>query len=162
MIRSSRWLTALLLCSALALAGPASQAIARSGVSFTQMEQQFMCVLCHEGLNVAQSQESFSERSYLRQLIAQGLTARQIRTQFVSAYGPAVLATPPASGFNLTIYILPPAIIVIGAVSLAIALPRWRRRTRAATSDGTGRSAPTPALSADDARRLDEDLARHG
>ena len=37
------------------------------------MEQQFMCVACHEALNVAQSQESFSERAYLRQLIAQGL-----------------------------------------------------------------------------------------
>ncbi len=117
MIRSSRRLTAVLICSALALAGPAGQAGARSGVSFTQMEQQFMCVLCHEGLNVAQSQESFSERAYLRQLIAQGLTAAQIRTQFVSAYGPAVLTTPPASGFNLTIYVLPPAIIVIGAVA---------------------------------------------
>lgn len=161
MIRSSRRLIALLLCSALALAGPAGQAIARPGVSFTQMEQQFMCVLCHEGLNVAQSQESFSERAYLRQLIAQGLTARQIRTEFVSAYGPSVLATPPASGFNLTIYILPPAIVVIGALSLAIALPRWRRRTRAATAAGAGRPAGPTALGADDARRLDEDLARH-
>ena len=77
-----------------------------------------MCVACHEALNVAQSQESYSERAYLRQLIAQGLTRTQIKTQFVDAYGPAVLATPPASGFNLTIYILPPAIVLIGAVSL--------------------------------------------
>ncbi|MDQ6729820.1 MAG: cytochrome c-type biogenesis protein CcmH [Actinomycetota bacterium] len=160
MTRPPRWLATLLLCLTLALAGAAAQASARSSVSFTQIEQQFMCVDCHEALNVAQSQESFSERAYLRLLISQGLTAPQIRAQFVSAYGPAVLATPPASGFNLTIYILPPAIVVIGAVSLAVALPRWRRRTRAATWGDGGRPAPTPALSADDARRLDEDLAR--
>jgi len=160
-IRWSRWLSALLLCSALALAGPTGQASARSNVSFTQMEQQFMCVLCHEGLNVAQSPESFSERAYLRLLIRQGLTAQQIRAQFVSAYGLAVLATPPPSGFNLTIYILPPAIVVIGAISLAIALPRWRRRTRAATAAGAGGRSGPAAFDAEDARRLDEDLARH-
>ncbi len=161
MIRTWQRLTALLLCGALAFAGPAGQAIARSSVSFTQMEQQFMCVLCHEGLNVAQSQESFAERAYLRQLIRQGLTPPQIRAQFVSAYGPAVLATPPASGFNLTIYILPPAIVVIGAISLAVALPRWRGRTRAATAPDAGGPAGTPALGVEDARRLEEDLARH-
>jgi cytochrome c-type biogenesis protein CcmH/NrfF len=157
--RTPRGLTVLLLCTALALAGPAGAAVARSSVSFTLMEQQFMCVACHEALNVAQSQESFSERAYLRQLIAQRLSAHQIKTQFVAAYGPAVLASPPASGFNLTIYILPPAIVLIGAVSLAIALPRWRRRTRAAGGGGP-RPAASPGLSADDARRLDEDLAR--
>jgi cytochrome c-type biogenesis protein CcmH len=158
--RAPRGLTVALLCFAITCLGPAGAALARSTVSFTQMEQQFMCVACHEALNVAQSQESFSERAYLRQLIAQGLSSRQIKTQFVNAYGPAVLASPPASGFNLTIYILPPAIVLIGAVSLAIALPRWRRRTRAAAGGGP-RPGGAQALSADDARRLDEDLARH-
>jgi hypothetical protein len=50
---------------------------------------------------------------------------------------------------------------VIGAVSLAVALPRWRRRTRAADGGGASRSGGAPAVSADDARRLEEDLARH-
>ena len=159
MTPTPRGVTVLLICTALALAGPTGTAIARSSVSFTEMEQQFMCVACHEALNVAQSPESFSERAYLRQLIAQGLDAHQIKTQFVDAYGPAVLASPPASGFNLTIYILPPAIVVIGAVSLAIALPRWRRRTRLAA--GGDRPGSFPPLDPDDTRRLDEDLARH-
>ena len=94
-----------------------------------------MCIECHEALNVARSPESYSERAYLRSLIAQGLTAGQIKTQMVSAYGQAVLATPPASGFNLTIYILPPAIVLLGAAGLLFALPRWRRRSRAAAAD---------------------------
>lgn len=141
-----------------ALAVGSSAALASSTVSFTQMEQQFMCVECHEALNVAQSQESFSERSYLRQLIAQGLGPKQIKAQMVAAYGPAVLSTPPASGFNLTIYVLPPAIVLLGAAALAFALPRWRRRSREVAAESTAH--PPPAFDPDDVRRLDEDLAR--
>jgi cytochrome c-type biogenesis protein CcmH/NrfF len=69
----------------------------------------------------------------------------------------AVLGKPPAHGFNLLVYILPPALLAIGAATLAVTLPRWRRRTRTAASD---QAAAVPELSAADARRLDEDLAR--
>ena len=60
-----------------------------------------MCVACHEPLAVSQSPEAFSERSFIRVLIAQGLTKAQIEKQMVANYGAAVLAKPPASGFNL-------------------------------------------------------------
>ena len=45
-------------------------------------------------------------------------------------------------------------------IALAIALPRWRRRRRAGGEPAT--TARGPTLSAADARRLDEDLARYG
>lgn len=151
---------AVLLAAAIALPAGSAAAVTRATVSFTQMEQQFMCVECHEALNVAQSQESYSERGYLRQLIAEGLGPKQIKAQMVAAYGPAVLSTPPASGFNLTIYVLPPAIVLLGAGALALALPRWRRRTREAAAESAAH--PLPAFDPDDARRLDEDLARRG
>lgn len=161
MIRRRHAAARVVAAALLLLAPSATLAAARPTASFTQMEQQFMCVDCHEALNVAQSQESFSERQYLRDLIRQGLTPSQIKTQMVAAYGPAVLSAPPASGFNLTIYILPPAIVVLGAIGLAVALPRWHRRTRAAGVAGLGGVPTAPALDPDDARRLDEDLARH-
>jgi cytochrome c-type biogenesis protein CcmH len=145
---------ALALCAALG-ASPASAA--RSKVGFTQMEQDFMCVACHEALNVAQSPEAFSERAYLRQLIAQGLDRRQIDNQFVAQYGQAVLAKPPASGFNLLIYILPPAILIIGLGTLAVTLPKWRRRSRLAAAQPM--AAPA-RLDPEDARRLDAELVR--
>jgi len=147
-------LTASLLVASLVLA-PVAAGAARA--SFLQIENDMMCVACHEGLAVAQSQEAFSERAFIRQLIAQGLTKRQIERQMVANYGPAVLAKPPASGFNLVIYVLPPALLLIGVGTLLVTIPRWRRRSRAAGATGF---ASGPALDPDDLRRLEEDLAR--
>lgn len=138
-------------------AATAAQA-AKSRASFLQVQNDVMCVACHEPLAVAQSPEAFSERDYIRQLIFQGLTKSQIEKNLVANYGPAVLAKPPASGFNLAIYILPPAVLIIGLGTLAYTLPKWRRSSRQAT--GEAASAPAEPLDADDARRLAEDLAR--
>jgi cytochrome c-type biogenesis protein CcmH len=126
-------------------------------VSFVQIENDVMCVACHESLAVAQSPEAFSERQYIRQLIAQGLTRSQIEKELVAQYGTAVLAKPPASGFNLLIYILPPAVLVIGLGTLAYTLPKWRRRSRVAATEPISRAPPIDPA---DARRLDEELAR--
>ena len=93
-----------------------------------------MCVSCHEPLAVAQSPQADSERNYIRHLIAQGQTKAQIEQALVGQYGRAVLGKPPAHGFNLTVYILPPAIVLVGIAVLAFALPRWRRRARAAAA----------------------------
>ena len=59
-----------------------------------------------------------------------------------------MLGRPPAQGFNLTVYVLPPAILLLGLAILAITLPRWRRRSRAAAAARAG--GALPAL---DARR---------
>ncbi|MGB9185402.1 MAG: cytochrome c-type biogenesis protein CcmH [Solirubrobacteraceae bacterium] len=125
--------------------------------SFLQIQNDMMCVSCHEPLAMAQSQQAFSERSFIRLLISQGLTTRQIEQQMVANYGPAVLAKPPASGFNLVIYVLPPVLLAIGAATLLVTIPRWRRRS--ALPGATGFDAG-PGLDPEDARRLDEDLAR--
>jgi cytochrome c-type biogenesis protein CcmH len=125
--------------------------------SFTQIENDLMCIACHESLAVAQSPESYSERQFVRTLIARGLTRKQIEDQMVAQYGPAVLAKPPASGFNLVIYVLPPVLVGIGVITLLIAIPRWRRRSRLAASSPL---AATSTLDPADADRLAQDLAR--
>jgi cytochrome c-type biogenesis protein CcmH len=144
----------LMLVSALA---PAVASAVPARASLTDIEGDVMCTSCHESLSVAQSPQADSERSYIRSLIAQGETKPQILRSLVAQYGPSVLALPPAHGFNLTVYILPPLILVIGVVTLAVTLPKWRRRTRAAARTPL---PAAPALDAGEARRLDEDLAR--
>ncbi len=129
--------------------------------SLTNIENDVMCVACRESLAVAQSPEADSERDYIRVLINQGESKAQIEQALVAQYGPAVLGKPPAHGFNLTVYILPPAILLVGLVTLAFTLPRWRRRTRARARSAGG-SAAGPALPPAEARRLDDDLARYG
>jgi cytochrome c-type biogenesis protein CcmH len=138
---------------------PSALAAGRPRASFTQIENDLMCVACHESLAVANSPEAFSERAYVRQLIAQGLTKRQIENQMVQQYGPQVLAKPPAHGFNLLVYVLPPVLVAIALLTFALTIPKWRRRSRLAASTTTPAG---PTLDPEDARRLDEDLARHG
>ena len=119
-----------------------------------------MCVVCNTPLAVSQSPQADAERRFISGLIAKGYTKAQIERALVAQYGPAVLALPPAHGFNLTVYILPAAIVIVGAAGLAFALPRWRRRTRALQADAVAATAESE-LDPTDARRLEEDLARH-
>lgn len=141
--------------AAFLLLAPAT-AVATPRASLTDIENDVMCVACHEPLAVSDSPQAYSERDFIRGLIAQGLTKPQIERELVAQYGPSVLGKPPAHGFNLTVYVLPPAIVLLGLGTLAFALPRWRRRTRAARAAA---AEPPPAPTTRDAQRLDEDLA---
>jgi cytochrome c-type biogenesis protein CcmH len=154
--------TALLALAAVALALPfASAAIAAAPrASLTDIESQVMCTVCKTPLAVSQSAEANDERKFISGLIAQGETKAQILRAMVAQYGPAVLALPPAHGFDVALYVLPPAVLIIGAAILFYTLPRWRRRTRAAIADTTSTGLAPPAPS--DSRRLEEDLARYG
>ncbi len=137
------------------VAGPLAPATAQAAASttptprasLTDIESDVMCTSCREPLAVAQSPQADSERAYIRGLIAQGETKSQILQNLVAQYGTAVLGKPPAHGFNLTVYVIPVAILAVGAAILAFTLPRWRRRTRAAAR------APTASAPVLDAKR---------
>ena len=152
-------LVATLLLGAAAGSGPALAASApHNTVNFSQVQQDFMCTLCGEALNVARSPEAYSENQYLRQLIAKGDDVAQIKRNMVDQYGTAVLAKPPAHGFSLLVYLIPAALVVAGLAFVGVTIPRWRRKARAAAA----RPLPAkPALSDEDADRLDADLAHH-
>jgi cytochrome c-type biogenesis protein CcmH len=149
-------LAALIVLAAPALL-PAAAGAATPRTSLTAIWNEVMCVSCHEPLSVAQSPQAYAERDYIRTLIAQGYTKPQIVHALVAQYGPAVLGKPPAQGFNLTVYVLPPAILLIGIATLAVTLPRWRRRARAAASRT---ATASPPLKPAENKRLDEELSR--
>lgn len=139
-----------------ALTGPTVvPAAARSILNYTAVVSQFMCTTCHEPLELVSSPQAIAEKDTLRGLIDQGLTMSQVKTAMVSQYGIQVLGKPPASGFNLTIYIVPPAVFFGGVALLAYTLPKWRRRARrAADAEPSG----APPLGPEDARRLEDEL----
>lgn len=118
-----------------------------------------MCVSCHTPLAVSESPQGNAERDYIRSLIARGETKAQILHELVAQYGPSVLALPRARGFNLVVYVLPPAGLLAAIAALAWSLPRWRRRARLGSTPGTD---PAAALAPDDARRLEGELAQFG
>jgi len=151
-----RALTAAALLVPVLVLALAATATAAPRASLTDIENDVMCVSCHEPLAVAQSPQAVAERSFISALIAQGQTKTQIERALVAQYGPAVLGKPPPHGFNLTVYVLPPALLLGGVALLAITLPKWRARAKARS---TAPPAPT-SLNPSDARRLDDDLAR--
>jgi cytochrome c-type biogenesis protein CcmH len=146
------------LLALLALA-PAAALGAQPRASFNDVEDEVMCDTCNVPLNIAESDRADQERTAIRRLIARGLTKEQILAELKSTYGPGILAKPQGSGFSLAVWWVP-VVVVLGLVALLAALlPRWRRRGRDRGDDRARPRAPT--LSADDERRLDEDLARY-
>jgi cytochrome c-type biogenesis protein CcmH/NrfF len=156
MIRKTLCLALLAVLATWLLAPAALAACAQPRASLTDVENDVMCTSCREPLAVAQSPQADSERSYIRALIAQCLTKQQIEQNLVAQYGEDVLGKPPASGVNLTVYVLPPAILLAGIAILAITLPRWRRRARAAAA---GDDPAVPPLAEADAQRLEHELS---
>ena len=141
----------------LALA-PAGAAAAQPRASFNDVEDEVMCDTCNVPLNIADSDRADQERAEIRRLIARGLTKRQILAELKRTYGPNILAKPQDSGFSLAVWWVPVAVVAALVALLAALLPRWRRRSKTAATAAAPRE---PALSAADARRLDEDLARY-
>jgi len=147
----------LVLAVALLLAGSSAALAAQPKVSLTGIEMQYMCTSCHEPLPLAQSPQAQAEKQFLAGLVDRGLTGPQIRAQMVASYGVAVLGKPPAHGFNLAVYILPPVLLVLGLAGLLYTLPKWRARAKRAAAT---HPEATPPLDRADSERLDKDLAR--
>ena len=150
---------ALLAVVALApFAATASAAAVTPRTSLPDVEKDVMCPVCGLPLNVSESPQANRERVYIRSLIAQGETKAQIKRALVGQFGPGVLALPRSSGFDLVVYIVPVVVVLALGAVVALLLPRWRRRSRAAAAS---LPSPGPALSAADAARLDDELARY-
>ena len=142
-------LTAAILGMSAAIAGTATAA----APNYSDALSQFMCTSCHEPLELVNSPQAISEKQWMRHLLAEGLDMSQLKKAMVAQYGQQVLARPPASGFNLTVYVLPPALFLAGLALLAFTLPKWRERSRRAT-----RLAGAAPLATEDAKRLDDEL----
>jgi cytochrome c-type biogenesis protein CcmH/NrfF len=91
-------------------------------------------------------------RDTIRAWLATGVPADSIRAVLFGAYGDEVRAAPRASGFGLLAWVVPGAVLVIGAVGLGW----WLRRA-------TRRAPPgpvPPGLAPEEAARLERELAR--
>ncbi len=133
----------------------AGNAIAAGYDNLLSVESQFICTTCHEPLELVSSPQALSEKAYLESLLQRHLSVAQVKAAMVAQYGVAVLAKPPASGFNLTVYILPPAVLFGGLALLAYTLPKWRRRSREAALTPMDGAEP---LTSDESQRLEAEL----
>ena len=148
---------AALIALVLALALPVTAIAVRARTSLTAVESDVMCVVCGDPLALSGSPQAVSERQYIVRLIRQGRTKAEIERELVAQYGPALLGKPPASGFSISLYVLPPVLVLIGVAILVVTLPRWRARR-----DATATPAADLALAPAEAQRVDEELSRYG
>jgi cytochrome c-type biogenesis protein CcmH len=151
-------LLALLLVMGITVASPTAAAATSPAprTSLPVIERQVMCVTCKIPLNVAQSPQADHERAFIQSLIDRGYSEAQVKRALVGQYGSTVLGLPGTHGFDLSAYLVPIAVVLVLLATLALLLPRWRRRARAAPRE-TGGDAQ---LDASDAARLESDLAR--
>jgi cytochrome c-type biogenesis protein CcmH/NrfF len=147
----------LLALLVLALA-PGGAGAVKQRTSMQAVLPQVMCVTCGIPLSNAESAQADDEKAFIQQLIDRGDTLSQIKRALVAQYGNAVLALPPAQGFDLTVYVVPVVVVLGLLAALVVLLPRWRRNRPPPGASGT--AGPT-TLSKEDAARLDADLARY-
>jgi cytochrome c-type biogenesis protein CcmH len=142
--------------AALALAGAA--AASEEHPTLAELEREVICPACHTTLELSSSPIADRMRLFISARIAAGDTKSEIKSQLVDQFGEAVLAAPPKKGFNLLVWVLPLAGVVLAAVALGFLARRWSRTQVPAPADpsSNGRAPLDPDLE----RRLDEELAR--
>ena len=88
--------------------------------------KQLYCPVCENiPLDVCPTQACEQWRGTIREKLALGWDEAQIKEYFVAQYGDRVLATPPARGLNWLVYVLPPVVILVGAVVLFRFFRSW-------------------------------------
>jgi cytochrome c-type biogenesis protein CcmH len=147
----------LLACASLLAAAPAQSAAPKTTVN--EIEGEVMCPVCGTLLELADSPQARREKVFVAGLVAEGKSKSEVKDALVAQYGEEVLATPEASGFDLSAYLVPILAIIVAAIALAYSVLRWRRNSEQDGGSSNGDKAQPPR--GEDAERLEADLSRY-
>lgn len=178
MIRAVLAVICVTVCSAAVLSSPAMAPAAEAPdrptqvvpsqprTSLAEIEDEVMCPVCGTLLGLSDAPQAERQRVLIRRLIDEGRTKQEIKDELVEEFGPAVLALPEGSGFNLAAYLVPIGGFLAAAILLLLAVRRWRRETDSEDDSGRGPGGPSPGrqsngIDPEEERRLDADLARY-
>ena len=140
------------LCLLTALLVIAVPMTASAATTYTDVEDEVMCVSCNVPLNVAESPQAEAQKAEIRRLVDQGLSKQEVKDALVDQYGARVLSLPKDDGFGIVVYIVPIVVVLLLLALIAVLLPRWKRHGAEADEPSA------PRLSAADSRRLEADL----
>ena len=124
---------------------------------------QLYCPVCESTpLDVCPTDACKDWREQIRVMLSEGKSEDEILQYFEDQYGARVLAEPPKQGFYWLIYLLPPAIILVGAVILFRSLKEWTKPKAASAGSGAVRSESSRVDAAKDdyVARLEEELKK--
>lgn len=123
-----------------------------------EIASQLYCPVCENTpLDVCPTQACYQWRELIRLQLAEGKTEEEIKQYFVDNYGDRVLAEPPRTGLHWLVYILPPAVILLGAILLFKNFQVWTKPKVAESGSNQERSE---ASSNDYVARLEEELKK--
>ena len=90
-------------------------------------------------------------------MLDEGKTQEQIFAGFADKYGIHVLASPPASGFNLYAWIMPFLALAAGLIAVMYVARQWKARWPAEAEAAGQSQAETSKYS----KRLEEELDKY-
>lgn len=146
-----------LMAAALMLLGGVAAA-AEPPSSYAPVADKIMCLCgCNSVLSSCPHADcgwGVPEKENISRELAGGKSPDELIDQYVANFGEEVLAAPAKTGFNLTAWLVPFALIVSAAVALFYLVLTWTRREI--------QKAPVPAereeLPDEARRRLDDEL----
>jgi cytochrome c-type biogenesis protein CcmH len=95
------------------------------------------CPVCENiPLDVCGTEACADWRDEIRTMLEQGSSEDEILAYFENRYGDRVLATPRREGFNLIVWLAPPAVLIIGAGLLIVVLRRMAPSGAPAANQG--------------------------
>lgn len=120
----------------------------------TRISKELYCPVCSGiPLDVCDTQACVQWRALIREKLVAGESEEQIRQYFITQYGDRVLGAPPPEGFNLSAYILPALVLVLGALVLGWTARSWLKRPETLTP-----SLTEPRVSPETAERIAREL----
>ena len=119
---------------------------------FRKLSDELRCPTC-QGLSVKDSEAGFSNsiKDKILDLMKKGDSDEEILAYFVERYGEWILRSPSKRGFNLVLWILPGAGILIGLFIVLFRSKNWVRQPQ---------HEKLESLTPEEERRVKEDLGR--
>jgi cytochrome c-type biogenesis protein CcmH len=100
---------------------------------------------------------ALSEIKQIDQKVSTGESDSDILKDFVAQYGPTVLVDPPKAGFNLTAWVVPVVVPLLGLFGVWEVARRWRQRRPVVAAAG---SAPATAIAPEMIARVRHDIEK--
>ena len=140
-----RVLAAVMLVSLVAIACGIGSDISEEEVRIQRLNKAIMCPVCPgESIDQSQNELAAAMREIVAKQVTEGRTDDEIKAYFVESYDASVLMEPPREGFNLLVWLLPPAAAAGALLALFFAL---RLMSRPAASE---EAEPRAVLSDDE------------
>ncbi len=175
-LRKIMYAAAFALAGATSLVGLESrgqevgQGMVRSGTVGIENETErklFWSLICtcgcpRETLGTCTCGWAHDRRGEMRAMLQQGMSVEQIQDGYAKRFGSQALAVPPSTGSNRLLYLVPLALIAVGAGFVISLLRSWSRKGNAPPPEaGPGSAPPQTKASRDDYDdKLDDELRR--